>query len=209
MEHMMLKLVGSAVILSAALALAPAGWAQPNPSADDLINTLKPTAQSLKSSETRGLHRLAPASEATAAGTAEPAGVPPMHRAAPETQVASASARAPSASLYVQFSSGSDGLTPQATAALDELGKALSSNTLSGYHFRIEGHTDTVGSKDYNRALSERRAAAVVAYIEQKFGVDSSRLTSVGLGSDHLLVPTRDQTPEARNRRVQVVNIGT
>jgi OmpA-OmpF porin, OOP family len=123
--------------------------------------------------------------------------------------MASTNAKPASASVYVQFSTGSAELTPQAMAAVDELGKALSSSTLSSYRFRIEGHTDTVGSKDFNRALSTRRAAAVVAYIEQKFGIDGSRLTSVGLGSDHLLVPTADQTPEARNRRVEVVNLGT
>ncbi len=115
---------------------------------------------------------------------------------------------APSASLYVQFESGSAVLTPQAMAALDELGRALSSSALSTYRFRIEGHTDTVGSKASNLALSERRAAAVVAYIQQKFGVDPSRMTPVGLGSEHPLVPTGDQVPEARNRRVQIVNLG-
>jgi outer membrane protein OmpA-like peptidoglycan-associated protein len=93
-------------------------------------------------------------------------------------------------------------------SALNELGKALTSNALVGYRFRIEGHTDTVGSKENNRELSERRAAAVVAYIGQKFGIDASRLVPIGLGSDQLLVPTADQTPEARNRRVQIVNIG-
>ena len=69
------------------------------------------------------------------------------------------------------FENGSAELTPAAIAALDELGKALSSSTLSGFKFRIEGHTDTVGSKPYNVSLSERRAAAVSAYLEQKFGV--------------------------------------
>ena len=54
---------------------------------------------------------------------------------------------------------------------LDALGKALSSADLANYRFRIEGHTDTVGSKEYNRSLSERRAEAVVSYIETKFGV--------------------------------------
>nr|WP_294553789.1 OmpA family protein [uncultured Rhodopila sp.] len=193
-----------AIFLSASLALAPAAGAQTNPSADELIRSLTPTAQSLRSSGTRGLHRLAPASEATQpAAQASPAIHPARHATADNR-----GADAASASLFVQFPSGSAELTPQAMAALDELGKALSSNALSNYHFRIEGHTDTVGSKEYNRTLSERRAEAVLAYIKQKFNVDGSRLTSVGLGSDHLLVPTGDQTPEARNRRVQVVNIG-
>jgi OOP family OmpA-OmpF porin len=205
----MLKIFGPAVILSASLVLAPAVWAQPSPSADALIKSLTPTPQSLKSSETRGLHRLTPSSDAAAPANQQPAGGQPTGRAAAETQMASTNAKPASASVYVQFSTGSAELTPQAMAAVDELGKALSSSTLSSYRFRIEGHTDTVGSKDFNRALSTRRAAAVVAYIEQKFGIDGSRLTSVGLGSDHLLVPTADQTPEARNRRVEVVNLGT
>ncbi len=204
----MLKICRSAAVLSAALVVSSAAWAQSSPSADDLIKSLKPTPQSLKSSETRGLHRLEPSSEASAPATPGLAGTPAVRHAAPGTQVASTNAKAPSASLYVPFASGSADLTPQATAALDELGKALSSNELSGYHFRIEGHTDTVGSKDYNLALSKQRAAAVVAYIEKKFGVDASRMTPVGYGSEHLLVPTGDQTPEARNRRVKIVNIG-
>jgi outer membrane protein OmpA-like peptidoglycan-associated protein len=57
-------------------------------------------------------------------------------------------------------------------------------------------------------SLSERRAAAVSAYLEQKYGVKSDRLETVGLGASHLLVQTPDQTPEPRNRRVTVVNLG-
>jgi outer membrane protein OmpA-like peptidoglycan-associated protein len=208
MEDIVLRIYGPAIVVSASLALAPAGWAQSNPSANDLIKSLTPTAQSLKSSGTRGLHRLTPSSDEAAPAAAEPTGTQPVRHAAVETRAAGVTAEAPSASLFVQFPSGSAELTPRAMVTLDELGKALSSNALSTYHFRIEGHTDTVGSKDFNRALSERRAAAVAAYIKQKFGVEDSRMVPVGLGSDHLLVPTGDQTPEARNRRVQVVNLG-
>jgi outer membrane protein OmpA-like peptidoglycan-associated protein len=60
-----------------------------------------------------------------------------------------------------------------------------------------------------NRALSARRAEAVVAYIASKFNVAADRMRPVGLGSDNPVVPTPDQTPEPRNRRVQVVNIGS
>jgi outer membrane protein OmpA-like peptidoglycan-associated protein len=202
----MLKLHGSALVLAASLGLVHAGWAQSNPSAADLINSLKPSAQAVKSSDIRGLHRLVGPSDGA---SQEASVVQPVRRAAPTTQTASTNAEAPSASLFVQFANGSAELTPQAAAALDELGKALSSDALANYHFRIEGHTDTVGSKEYNRALSERRADAVVAYIRQKYGVAESRLVPVGLGSDELLVPTADQTPEARNRRVKVVNLGS
>ena len=58
-----------------------------------------------------------------------------------------------------------------------------------------------------NRALSGRRAAAVVDYLSQKYGIDRARLESKGMGQDALLVPTRDQVDEPRNRRVRIVNI--
>jgi outer membrane protein OmpA-like peptidoglycan-associated protein len=56
--------------------------------------------------------------------------------------------------------------------------------------------------------LSERRAEAVVDYVARKYGVALSRLQAVGMGEDGLLVPTPPQTPEPRNRRVQVINLG-
>jgi outer membrane protein OmpA-like peptidoglycan-associated protein len=79
---------------------------------------------------------------------------------------------------------------------------------LSGYKFRIEGHTDTVGSAAYNKALSERRAEAVVGYIAKKFHVDPSRMQAVGMGEEGLLVATPPETAEPRNRRVEVINLG-
>jgi outer membrane protein OmpA-like peptidoglycan-associated protein len=114
----------------------------------------------------------------------------------------------PSVNLTVNFPNGSADLTPEAMASLDALGKALASSDLANYRFRIEGHTDTVGSPEYNRALSERRAEAVVSYIESKYGVAASRLQAVGMGEQGLLVSTPPQTPEPRNRRVQVINLG-
>ena len=106
------------------------------------------------------------------------------------------------------LANGSADLTPEAIQTLDELGRALASKDLAGYRFRIEGHTDTVGSREYNHALSERRAETVVDYVAKKYGVDPGRLQAVGMGEEGLLVPTPSQTPEPRNRRVQVINLG-
>jgi outer membrane protein OmpA-like peptidoglycan-associated protein len=92
--------------------------------------------------------------------------------------------------------------------AIDNLGKAPSSDALSRYLFRIEGHTDTVGSQEYNEALSDLRATAVVDYLAKTFHIDRNRLEAIGMGKDGLLIPTPDQIPEPRNRRVQVVNVG-
>ena len=119
-----------------------------------------------------------------------------------------AAARLPEIDLNVHFDFGSAELTLDAARTLDELGRALSSQSLAGYRFRIEGHTDTVGTADFNRNLSDQRAATVARYLEGRFGVGGSRLETVGLGESMLLVPTPPQTPEMRNRRVHVVNLG-
>jgi OmpA-OmpF porin, OOP family len=115
---------------------------------------------------------------------------------------------APSVNLSVEFATGSADLTPQARQTLDQLGKALSSNDLAQFRFRIEGHTDTVGRPDSNKALSQQRADAVAAYLESKFGVNAGRLQAVGMGEQGLLVPTPANTPNDKNRRVAVVNLG-
>jgi outer membrane protein OmpA-like peptidoglycan-associated protein len=139
-----------------------------------------------------------------------PAAVAPAQTAvvAPALPPATAQAAAPSIDLTVQFRSGSADLTPEAMRTLDQLGQALSSEALSGYRFRIEGHTDTTGSRTLNMSLSEARAARVAEYLQGRYGVSASRLEPVGRGQEALKVPTPDQTPEPRNRRVQVINIG-
>ena len=125
---------------------------------------------------------------------------------------AAASVAAPAkqaeASLTVSFRTGSAILSPGAARVLDHLGEALTSPKLADYKFRVEGHTDTVGSPDANKTLSEQRAAAVLDYLATKFNVDRARLTPVGMGQDGLLVETGPGVPDERNRRVVVVNLG-
>ena len=60
-----------------------------------------------------------------------------------------------------------------------------------------------------NRTLSERRAIAVRNYLEARYGVSPNRLEAVGFGDKQLLVDTAPQVNEPRNRRVQVLNIGS
>ncbi len=116
-------------------------------------------------------------------------------------------ADAPAVSLLVLFDSGSADLSGAGRAQLDQLGSALKNPALAGAHFRIEGHTDTVGDDQTNLALSERRAKAVVDYLVAKFAVEAARLVAVGKGKQDLAVKTPDQTPEAANRRVVVINL--
>lgn len=193
------------IALSAALALgslpafaqgSPAGTGQGNPSSDQIIKSLTPSGNL---DTTRGIR------------LAHPAPAQPPHAGAGTATTAQAApaASAPSVNLTVLFATNSAELTPEATRVMDELGHALSSQQLASFRFRVVGHTDTVGTSAYNLELSRRRADAVVAYLEQKYNIPASRLEAEGIGESGLLVPTGPQTPEARNRRVQVINLGT
>ncbi len=68
----------------------------------------------------------------------------------------------------------------------------------------VSGHTDTVGSQDYNFALSQERADAVAAYLAAN-GVPSDAITKSAVGQSDLLVPTADEVSNAQNRRVFIV----
>ncbi|HYP63829.1 MAG TPA: OmpA family protein [Acidocella sp.] len=186
-----------AATASLSLFAAVAAHAQSNPSAQQLINQLKPSGT--VSDTTRGIKPLAPSSsEGTA--TEAPAATPAV--------VSSAPSAAPSANLEVDFASGSANLTPRAEATLDQLGKALTSTQLASYNFKIVGHTDTVGDAGTNQTLSEQRAQAVKSYLQSKFGVADTRLQAQGVGESDLAVETPANTPNARNRRVEVINLG-
>jgi OOP family OmpA-OmpF porin len=218
-----------AAVAWAATILMPAGpaAAQSDPAAQALIDRLRPSANA----GTRGLR--APGGEAGAAGPARAAPTPvwqaPARAAvvqpqgrdaapAPVTTVTDALPRAqgprdttvdaPSVSITITFPTGSATLTPEAERALAPLGRALAARELLPFRFRVEGHTDSVGDAAQNQSLSERRAAAVRHYLIGTYGIDAGRLVAVGFGSSQMIVQTPPQWPEARNRRVQIVNIG-
>jgi OOP family OmpA-OmpF porin len=195
-----LRMLVAVALLGAGGALTSPGYAQTaNPNSDAIVKALTPTGPGV-AGPSRGIRMANPSpAAATPSGNAA---------AASAASANASSGTAPSVNLSVQFEKGSAGLTAAAMQTLNELGKALNKPSLAAYRFRIEGHTDTVGSADYNKELSDRRAAAVVDYLAANFKVDRSRLEPVGMGEQGLLVPTPDQTSEPRNRRVAVVNIG-
>ena len=107
------------------------------------------------------------------------------------------------ASLLITFPTGSATLTPETIKALDTVGKALQSDRLAGFSFRVEGHADPRGGAEMNLTLSEQRAQSVVAYLVDKVGILPDRLSAVGKGSAELLNADRPEAPE--NRRVTIV----
>ena len=89
-------------------------------------------------------------------------------------------------------------LTRRAQAELDDVvDRAKDFASLSRVH--IEGHADRLGSATYNQSLSERRAAAVQAYLVSK-GLDASKIEVKGAGESH---PVKS-CPEEKDRKALV-----
>lgn len=106
----------------------------------------------------------------------------------------------------IQFEFNSDKLTPAARGTLDTIASVLQEAYFDKSKFVIEGHTDAVGSAEYNQVLSERRAQAVVDYLTQH-GVATGKLTASGKGESD---PYDPANPSAGvNRRVVVLNMGS
>lgn len=106
--------------------------------------------------------------------------------------------------LMINFDLGSAVLLPQARANVREFAAALNLSDLRSVKVAIEGHTDAVGDAAANKALSERRAAAVREYMIQ-LGVDGNRLSAAGFGEEKLAFPDAPDAPA--NRRVQAKKV--
>jgi outer membrane protein OmpA-like peptidoglycan-associated protein len=105
----------------------------------------------------------------------------------------------------ILFAIDSDRLRPESTPTLDEIGRMLQDHPQ--LRLSIEGHTDSDGEDAYNLELSERRAAAVRAFITAEYDIDGSRLETAGFGESR---PVADNTsPEGmqQNRRVELVRL--
>lgn len=108
----------------------------------------------------------------------------------------------PNVDLSVQFEFDSARLLPESRPLLDNLAKAINSDKLRGFTFMVEGHTDSVGTLEYNQKLSDQRATAVLTYLVSK-GVSKERLKAIGKGPTELLAP--DKPDAAENRRVRII----
>ena len=93
-------------------------------------------------------------------------------------------------------------LTPEARQQLDSVAQAAQGD--KRYFIAVEGFTDSVGSHQYNEALSRRRADAVVQYLVAKHDIPIYRIHMVGLGSEKPAEEGRGRAARAKNRRVEV-----
>jgi outer membrane protein OmpA-like peptidoglycan-associated protein len=105
----------------------------------------------------------------------------------------------------VLFKSGSFELLPGARERLAKVSGIVLA--YQGLHLAVEGHTDSIGTDEYNRRLSEQRAEAVRDYLVQQ-GIQSDVITASGFGKTEPVAS--NDTPEGRqqNRRVELVVSG-
>ena len=106
------------------------------------------------------------------------------------------------ADLRMSFVTGSAELTPAGKREALKFITALQSPALSTRKFRIEGHTDSVGSRESNIELSKRRAQSVVDFLASQ-GADAAKFDVQGYGPDKPL--DGRSAANGANRRVEVV----
>jgi OOP family OmpA-OmpF porin len=184
--------LGRALALSAAMTVTPLAWSQgtaANPvlkgaqvTEDALVDALAIEAPEVTGGVTRGFRPAARPGEAAPKAPKPGAG---------------------KASLLITFGTDSADIGGETQTVLDTLARALQSDSLAGFSFKVEGHADARGEPEHNQRLSQQRAEAVAAYLVDKHGILPERLSAIGKGASEPLNKQRSDAPE--NRRVTIV----
>lgn len=185
------NILGKALALAVTLHLGAHAWAQgtsANPvlkgaqvTEDALVDALAIEAPEVAGGVTRGFR------PATRSKSDAPAAKPGPGKA----------------SLLITFGTDSADISSDTQGVLDTLARALQSDSLAGFSFKVEGHADARGEPEHNQRLSQQRAESVAAYLVNKHGILAERLSAIGKGSSEPLNKVRGDAPE--NRRVTIV----
>ena len=103
--------------------------------------------------------------------------------------------------MNVLFKTGSHVVNPQSQRELDEWARFLMGDR--GLLIELNGHTDNLGSAEYNIDLSQRRANSVSIYLVGK-GVDPQRIQVKGYGSTEPVSANSTKEGRRKNRRVEI-----
>jgi outer membrane protein OmpA-like peptidoglycan-associated protein len=104
--------------------------------------------------------------------------------------------------VSVPFGFDKSTLSKEGKESLDKLAGDVKSD--KRFFIAVEGYTDSVGSKQYNDALSKRRADTVVNYLVGTLDVPIYRIHMIGLGEQKPVEEGRGKDARAKNRRVEV-----
>ncbi len=103
---------------------------------------------------------------------------------------------------YLLYFTGETTLTPDSANLLPDIIATIKERNSAD--ISVVGHTDTLGSKEINIALSHDRAEAVKALLVGE-GVEENSIRTTSHGKENPLIPTGDNVYEPKNRRVEVV----
>ena len=157
-----------------------------------------PTKTSASATVDRSRARIAPETPRTAAAVAST----PGRKREIDRNARPAPSAIGRADLRMSFVTGSAELTPAGKREAMKFVTALQSPALSTRKFRIEGHTDSVGSRESNIELSKRRAQSVVDFLASQ-GADAAKFDVQGYGPDKPI--DGRNAANGANRRVEVV----
>lgn len=102
----------------------------------------------------------------------------------------------------VLFEFGRSALTAEARSTAREIADVIRSSP--GRHISVEGHTDSIGTIEYNQRLSEDRARSVAAQLVSE-GVPRGRVSTHGFGETRPIASNKSDAGRQRNRRVEVI----
>jgi outer membrane protein OmpA-like peptidoglycan-associated protein len=102
----------------------------------------------------------------------------------------------------IYFDSGSAVLLEESEPMLKQVAQLVKSSPEAT--LTIEGHTDNIGSADYNQKLSEQRAAAVRDALVARYAIPANRLTAKGFGLTRPVDSNATIVGRAHNRRVEL-----
>jgi len=108
----------------------------------------------------------------------------------------------PIGSAQVTFGFDKSNLTKEDKEQLDTFAATITN--AKSYIVEVTGGTDSTGNADYNYALSQRRADAVVQYLASKYSIPAHRFYLIGIGKDKEVADNKTREGRAKNRRVEI-----
>ena len=105
----------------------------------------------------------------------------------------------------LNFLSGSAVIPPEAYVLLDNTIKSI--DIFPHRNIRVEGHTDFMGTNEYNQELSERRANAVRDHLLMQMENSADRFSSIGHGEEKPIANNETAAGRTKNRRIDIVLI--
>jgi peptidoglycan-associated lipoprotein len=104
----------------------------------------------------------------------------------------------------VKFGFNRSELSAEAKAALDAFAKKLLAENKNVY-VEVQGHTDSIGSAEYNLSLGLARAEAVMRYLNMQHGFPLHRMNAISYGSGKPIADNKSSEGRGKNRRVALV----